>query len=482
MRDLRPLAQAHLRGILEVPEEVRRRRSPCAARHSTPRRRAPTAGILCARQPGPSAADPPPVNTSMPLRGHKQRMRLAFDARMAAWGGVGTYTRELLAALVRGQDSLGIEHVLAFRAPADGFLEDSIRGCGITWREAAGSPWSPAANARLGLAARGHADVFHAPHFPVPLGFGGPLVTTIHDLIPLLAPESMPDPSKRLAFAVAVRWAVARSEVIVCVTRAAARTIADRFAVARLCVIHHGMGSTSSGTPHTEPQAGHPSISRTRTHAVRAQDPAGGQRPAPGYVLWVGAFKPHKDAPTLLAAHRLLPAEVRNRHPLVLVGDDQTAEGRRLRAELCASGDELGRRVHVLGHVAPQDLASLYESAAVFAFPSRVEGFGLPPLEAMAHGVPVVSSRAAPMPEVLGDAVAYFLPGDAEDLAARLLQVLTAKDVAMRLRSRGRARVRRYTWERAARETAAVYGTALETGRRLQVGRRPGGPGRTSVR
>ncbi|MHB9149513.1 MAG: glycosyltransferase family 4 protein [Thermoleophilia bacterium] len=370
-------------------------------------------------------------------------MRLAYDARMATWGGVGTYTRELLAALSRDHESLGIRHILAFRAPEDVFLQEVDHAGIIEWRSAPGSPWSPAANARLGLAARGGADVFHATHFPVPVGFGGPLVTTIHDLIPLLAPESMPYARRRAAFSGMVRWAISQSDVVICVTRAAAQEIIRRFADdTHYRVIHHGLGIAS-----TDDDTSSETLLRHRLK--------------PGYVLWVGTFKPHKDVPTLLAAHRRLPPELRERHPLVLAGDDQMKEGRALRADLAASSEEEGRRVYVLGRVPPHELPGLYQAAGVFAFPSRIEGFGLPPLEAMAHNVPVVSSRAAPMPEVLGDAAAYFTPGDSSELAICLTEVLSDPKVAAALRARGAKRVCRYSWERTARETAAAYRLAF---------------------
>ncbi|MHB1344380.1 MAG: glycosyltransferase family 4 protein [Thermoleophilia bacterium] len=372
-------------------------------------------------------------------------MILAFDARMATWGGVGTYTRELLGALARDHAALGLERILAFHAPEDGPLAELAGHPAVEWRAAPGSPWSPAANARLGLAARGRADVFHAPHFPVPLGFGRPLVTTIHDLIPLLIPDSMPDPKRRAVYSGMVRWAVTQSDVVICGTRAAARTVIQRYGDTRVCVVHHGMGIASSSA--VEGAADLVALGR---HGLR-----------PGYVLWVGAFKPHKDVPTALAAHRRLPPEVRDRHPLVLVGDDQTAAGRMVRSELLGSPAELGRQVHLLGRVAPADLPPLFKGAGVFVFPSLIEGFGLPPLEAMAYGVPVVSSRAAPMPEVLGDAASYFAPGNAEDLAARLLRVLANPAATAHLRARGAARARRYSWERAAAGTVAAYGLAV---------------------
>jgi len=387
---------------------------------------------------------------------------LAFDVRMATWGGVGTYTRELLGALARDHEALGLERILAFHAPEDGPLAELADHPALEWLAAPGSPWSPAANVRLGLAARGRAargraDVFHAPHFPVPLGFGRPLVTTIHDLIPLLIPDSMPDPKRRAVYSSMVRWAVTQSDVVICGTREAARSVIQRFGDTRVCVVHHGMGIASSSAVE-----GPAELEALGRHGLR-----------PGYVLWVGAFKPHKDVPTALAAHRRLPPEIRDRHPLVLVGDDQTAEGRMVRGELLDSPPELGRHVHMLGRVAPADLPPLFKGAGVFVFPSLIEGFGLPPLEAMAYGVPVVSSRAAPMPEVLGDAASYFTPGNADELTARLRDLLTDPTAAARLRARGRVRARRYSWERAAAETVAAYGLAVGVRRERKTSTRP---------
>jgi glycosyltransferase involved in cell wall biosynthesis len=370
-------------------------------------------------------------------------VRIAIDARMAHWGGVGTYTRELLRALARNPDTLGIEHILALRSPADADLESAGLGDAIEWSEVPGSPWSPAANTRLGLAARGRADLFHSLHFPVPIGFDGPLVATIHDLIPLLAPESVPRSSVRAAFAGLVRLAVTQADVVVCVTRSAAETITQRFgADSHFVVIHHGLGLAAPS-----PVASIDVMARYGLH--------------PGYVLWVGGIKPHKDVPTLVAAHMLLPQELRDRHPLVLAGDDDTVAGRQLKTRLRDSDHGRSGLIRMLGKVELDELAGLYDSAAVFAFPSRIEGFGLPPLEAMAHGVPVVSSRADPMPEVLGDASLYFEPGDARGLAAQLENVLTDPGLARGLRTSGAERVRRYSWERTARETAAAYRLTL---------------------
>jgi glycosyltransferase involved in cell wall biosynthesis len=109
------------------------------------------------------------------------------------------------------------------------------------------------------------------------------------------------------------------------------------------------------------------------------------------------------------------------------------------------------------------DLPALHSGAALFCFPSLYEGFGLPPLEAMACGTPVVCSNAASLPEVVGDAALTVDPTDVEGLAVAMHRVLSDPDLAAELHARGLARARTFTWERTARETVAVYRRVLET-------------------
>jgi glycosyltransferase involved in cell wall biosynthesis len=172
-------------------------------------------------------------------------------------------------------------------------------------------------------------------------------------------------------------------------------------------------------------------------------------------VLYVGSEDPRKNLPRLLEALTL----VRERLPsvkLIKIGSPQYLSlAKRLRERI----KELGLSEAVLWceHVSDQDLAQFYNVGDVFAFPSRYEGFGLPLLEAMACGTPVVCSNAASLPEVVGDAAIMVPPQDAQGLADALYEVLTEQKLRDELRRKGLRRVRRFTWERRARQTVAVY-------------------------
>jgi glycosyltransferase involved in cell wall biosynthesis len=172
-------------------------------------------------------------------------------------------------------------------------------------------------------------------------------------------------------------------------------------------------------------------------------------------VLYAGAESPRKNLPRLVQAF----AQLRARLPdvkFVKVGTP----------EYLPQFRELQRMIHALGlehsvrfydHPPAQDLVRFYNAADVFVFPSLYEGFGLPPLEAMACGTPVVCSNAASLPEVVGDAALLVDPTDVEGLATAMERVLTDADLAAELRRRGLARAAGFTWERTARETVAVY-------------------------
>jgi glycosyltransferase involved in cell wall biosynthesis len=173
------------------------------------------------------------------------------------------------------------------------------------------------------------------------------------------------------------------------------------------------------------------------------------------YVLYVGSENPRKNMPRLIAAfarlHETLP-DVR----LIKVG---SVEHPSLAEQLRRQVQQLGLADAVLftNPVSDQDLVAFYNLADLFVFPSLYEGFGLPPLEAMACGAPVVCSNAASLPEVVGDAAITVDPYDVDGLAAAMVRVLTDADLRRQLRERGLARARQFTWERTALETIAVY-------------------------
>ncbi|MFZ2361174.1 MAG: glycosyltransferase family 1 protein [Anaerolineae bacterium] len=180
-----------------------------------------------------------------------------------------------------------------------------------------------------------------------------------------------------------------------------------------------------------------------------------GLDPGLRYLLYVGSENPRKNLPRLLQAFRAIHAEFPDCR-LVKIGSEQyTPQAVQLRQQVLDLG--LQDAVIFVEHVSDDDLAGFYSLASLFVFPSLMEGFGLPPLEAMACGAPVVCSHAASLPEVVGDAAILVDPSDVAQIADAMRLVLTQPALAAELRARGLARAAQFTWERTARETIAVY-------------------------
>jgi len=177
------------------------------------------------------------------------------------------------------------------------------------------------------------------------------------------------------------------------------------------------------------------------------------------YVLSVGTLEPRKNLPALFAAHAGLPEALRQRFPLVVAG----MRGWHQAEALNASSAAMARgELRLLGYVPDAAVPDLYAGAAAFAYPSRYEGFGLPPLEAMASGVPVITSNRTSLPEVVGSAGLMVDPDDVDGLREGLRRLLEDRVFAATLGEAGRLRSRSFSWERCARETQAVYAKVLQ--------------------
>jgi len=180
------------------------------------------------------------------------------------------------------------------------------------------------------------------------------------------------------------------------------------------------------------------------------------------YVLTVGTWEPRKNLVRLLQAWRTLRAEGKLAgYKLVMVG---------MKGWLCGEieqqfHNQAGERgVMALGYIPRSSLPAIYRGAAVFVYPSIYEGLGLPPLEALACGVPVAAARAGALPEVLGDAALYFDPTNPQEMATAIETVVTQEKVAEELREKGRARAEKFTWEETAEKTMQVYRNACGGG------------------
>ncbi len=364
-------------------------------------------------------------------------MRIALDARKIRDGGIGTYIRELLAALAVEP---GPHEWVALIDPGD---LGAFAWPGARVREAVvrAGKYGLAEHLVVPRAARAAgATLLHEPHYTLPLGWRGPAVVTIHDLIHLsharffppgaaLYARAMAGSAVRRAHRVLADSAFTRDEIL-------ARLGADP---ARVRVIPLGVSATLA------PRDAAPVALFRRERGLPAD-----------YLLYVGARKRHKNLPLLLEAlARLAPA---SRPPLVLSGapwsgDDPLA---RLAAHLGLTAD-----VHFAGALADDEaLARLYSGAALYVQPALIEGFGLPPLEAMACGTPVLSSNGGALPEAVGDAAALLPPADPDAWAAEIAALLGDAGRRAGLIERGRARARRFTWARTAAATLAVYAEA----------------------
>ena len=174
--------------------------------------------------------------------------------------------------------------------------------------------------------------------------------------------------------------------------------------------------------------------------------------PLGNYILFVGSIEPRKNLLGLLKAYLLLPEYVKKDFQLLLIGYKGWGN-----QEIVERMDQLKGRVHYLGYLNNEELANLYRGASCLVFPSFYEGFGLPPLEAMACGCPAVVSGVASLPEVCGDAAYYVNPYDVESIAEGMYKVLTDEDLRRSLIEKGLERAKLFSWEKCAKEHLEVF-------------------------
>ncbi len=283
-------------------------------------------------------------------------------------------------------------------------------------------------------------DLLHSPYYVKPyVGLPCPSIVSIYDLIGRRYPATL-SPRSRYLYRLLMGLAVRSAAHIITISASARDDLRAyyRLRPEQITVVY------GAADAHFQPQP-QPIVDRLRR---RYQLP-------PRYVLYLGSNKPHKNLPRLVRAWERVLAE----HPptdavLVLAGhtDPRYPEARHMVAER-----NLSERVQFIPDVAEADLPALYSGAEVFVFPSFYEGFGLPPLEAMACGAPVLCAYASSLPEVVGDAALTFDPYSFLDMAEQLQRVLHHPSLRQQLRARSLQQARRFSWEQAAAATWAVY-------------------------
>jgi glycosyltransferase involved in cell wall biosynthesis len=272
-------------------------------------------------------------------------------------------------------------------------------------------------------------NTFYLPH--VLTGYSAARrVVTIHDMIP----EMMPETRRRLDFITMKKRYVAAADHIICVSHA---TKADLIRIygepkAPISVVHHGV----------DPM-------------FRPDSPRWADLPDQ-YVLFVGNRNQYKDAPTLVRAFAGIKADFPN-HTLLFVGGGAFTTGETKLIDSLGLGGRVQQRA-----LPDAEMSAAYSNADLCVFPSRFEGFGLPALEAMACGTATILAAATSLPEVGGDAAEYFAPGDHHELSQKMRTLLMDADHRERLVDAGLARAALFSWDRCAKETAAVYRACLQ--------------------
>jgi glycosyltransferase involved in cell wall biosynthesis len=351
-------------------------------------------------------------------------------------GGVGRYVDELLPAL----SAEGADLVVVCQARDVAHYEALVPGADVRAAPAAVSrrplrlAWEQVGLARL--ARRAGADVLHCPHYTMPLRAGLPVVTTLHDATFFTHPQ-VHLPVKRRFFRAWTRLSLARARR--CLTPSAAtRDELVRVAGAdpsRVDVAHLGVDPQHFHVPTAEERAA------LRTHLGLAGP----------YLAFLGTLEPRKNLPALLRAWSTLP----DPPDLVLAG------GRGWDPDLdqAAAGVPAGHRLHRPGYLPLELLAGFLGGAELVVYPSLGEGFGLPVLEAMACGAPVLTTRRLALPEIGGDAVAYS-EADADSIAEAVARLLADPARRVELAAAGRARAALFDWRACARAHLTAYAVA----------------------
>lgn len=362
---------------------------------------------------------------------------ITIDARWINTSGMGTYLRNILPGVIAAFPKE--RFCLLGDKTALGKLEGANRSNNRIL-EVKAPMYSLAEQLEVALKIPRETRLFFATHYNVPLFYRGRMLVTVYDLFHLAMPDLVGGWHKRL-YAKIMFGAVRRhAAAIITISHFTKRELI-RFTgegAQPIFPIPLGVDESWFGTLL-------------------------GARPYPGqYILYVGNVKPHKNLRALIRAFSLLLEQTS--HDLVIVGKK---EGFITGDKVAISeATKLGRRVHFTGYIENDVLRQYFAHASSFVFPSLYEGFGLPPLEAMAAGCPVVVSDAASLPEVCGNAALYCNPYQHEDIAKKILLVLSDKALSETLRQKGLEHARQFTWEKCVIETCKVISGLLTNPRR----------------
>jgi glycosyltransferase involved in cell wall biosynthesis len=377
-----------------------------------------------------------------------ERPLVGIDARKVRDFGIGTYIRNLVEAMAQRPESSDFRFRLYLRSGdrelfaglPDGFETVAEEAPGYSVAELTRFAW------RLW---RDRLDLFHATHYVLPPLLRGKAVVTIHDIIHLLYPQFLPSRAAHIYARAMIRRALRRADRIITVSYNSKRDLVDYFSVppSRIEVIYNGVSPRF-----------HPRIEARERERVAEKY----SLPRP-YLLFLGGEKPHKNVQGVLRAFAEAIRRTPLSHALALAGP-LPKNSARLEALIAAL--DLNERVCRPGVVEEEDLPGMFAGADIFLYPTLYEGFGLPVVEAMACGTPVLTSATSALQEVAGGYAYLVDPMDVDAISRGIVALMTDGQLRSDLVELGKKRALDFSWDKAAERTLEVYRTALTPSRR----------------
>lgn len=366
---------------------------------------------------------------------------IGIDARMYFYTGIGRYIQNLIDGLQK-QDVQNIYKIFLYPGIAKtlflrkGFEKIIVKERIYTLSEQINFG---------GVLLKEKLDLLHVPHFNAPVWYPKKFLVTIHDVTQTLfaSTTNWKGKVKKAGYCL-VTFAVAqRAKKIIAVSEHTKQDLQKKFFVtaSKVKVIHEGIPCINQKTAVTFEDI-------KKTYKIKTP-----------FLLYVGLLGTHKNIFRLIEAFGLVKKQIPELSLLIIGEKDQ-----RYFADLqkAAIALKVEKSVIFTGFVPEEDLPLFYQNAVLFVFPSLYEGFGFPPLEAMAYGLPVVSSKASSMPEILGQAAKYFDAEDRKDMAEKIISLFKNPQEQKYLKQLGFEQIKKYSWDKMVKETLKIYEEALD--------------------